>query len=63
MRLETQNELSEAIRMYKTLGYGEVVPVNDEPYADHWLRSRSAQRVEQCDGLRLRLAMSWLSWL
>jgi len=36
MRLETKNELSEAIRMYKTSGYREVVPFNDEPYADHW---------------------------
>jgi len=36
MRLETKNELSEAIRMYETSGYREVVPFNDEPYADHW---------------------------
>jgi DNA-binding MarR family transcriptional regulator/GNAT superfamily N-acetyltransferase len=36
MRLETRNELSEAIRMYETSGYREVVPFNDEPYAHHW---------------------------
>jgi DNA-binding MarR family transcriptional regulator/GNAT superfamily N-acetyltransferase len=36
MRLETKNELSEAIRMYQTSGYTEVEPFNDEPYADHW---------------------------
>ena len=36
MRLETKNELSEAIRMYETSGYREVDPFNDEPYADHW---------------------------
>jgi GNAT superfamily N-acetyltransferase len=36
MRLETKDELSEAIRMYGTSGYCEVVPFNDEPYADHW---------------------------
>jgi DNA-binding MarR family transcriptional regulator/GNAT superfamily N-acetyltransferase len=36
MRLETKNELSEAIRMYETSGYRKVDPFNDEPYADHW---------------------------
>ncbi|WP_041312045.1 bifunctional helix-turn-helix transcriptional regulator/GNAT family N-acetyltransferase [Mycobacterium sp. JS623] len=36
MRLETRNELSEAIRMYQTSGYREVEPFNDEPYAHHW---------------------------
>jgi ribosomal protein S18 acetylase RimI-like enzyme len=36
MRLETKDELSEAIRMYEASGYREVVPFNDEPYADHW---------------------------
>ena len=36
MRLETKDELAEAIRMYETSGYIEVEPFNDEPYADHW---------------------------
>ncbi len=36
MRLETKDELSEALRMYRTSGYREVAPFNDEPYADHW---------------------------
>jgi DNA-binding MarR family transcriptional regulator len=36
MRLETKDVLTEAIRMYRTSGYREVVPFNDEPYADHW---------------------------
>jgi DNA-binding MarR family transcriptional regulator/GNAT superfamily N-acetyltransferase len=36
MRLETRNELSEAIGMYQTSGYREVEPFNDEPYAHHW---------------------------
>jgi ribosomal protein S18 acetylase RimI-like enzyme len=36
MRLETRDELSEAIRMYQTSGYREVAPFNDEPYAHHW---------------------------
>jgi DNA-binding MarR family transcriptional regulator/GNAT superfamily N-acetyltransferase len=36
MRLETKDELPEAIQMYQTSGYREVAPFNDEPYADHW---------------------------
>src|SRR5215475_3986033 len=36
MRLDTKNELSEAIRMYETSGFRKVDPFNDEPYADHW---------------------------
>ncbi len=36
MRLETKDELTEAIRMYESSGYREVAPFNDEPYADHW---------------------------
>jgi GNAT superfamily N-acetyltransferase len=36
MRLETKDELSEAVQMYRTSGYREVLPFNDEPYADHW---------------------------
>jgi DNA-binding MarR family transcriptional regulator/GNAT superfamily N-acetyltransferase len=36
MRLETRDELGEAVQMYRTSGYREVAPFNDEPYADHW---------------------------
>jgi DNA-binding MarR family transcriptional regulator/GNAT superfamily N-acetyltransferase len=36
MRLETKDELGEAVQMYRTSGYREVAPFNDEPYADHW---------------------------
>jgi DNA-binding MarR family transcriptional regulator/GNAT superfamily N-acetyltransferase len=36
MRLETKNELHEAIQMYASAGYREVPAFNDEPYADHW---------------------------
>jgi GNAT superfamily N-acetyltransferase len=36
MRLETKDELGEAVQMYRTSGYREVNPFNDEPYADHW---------------------------
>jgi DNA-binding MarR family transcriptional regulator/GNAT superfamily N-acetyltransferase len=36
LRLETNHALAEAISMYRTAGYREVVPFNDEPYAHHW---------------------------
>jgi GNAT superfamily N-acetyltransferase/DNA-binding MarR family transcriptional regulator len=36
LRLETNRALCEAIRLYRTAGYREVAPFNDEPYAHHW---------------------------
>jgi DNA-binding MarR family transcriptional regulator/GNAT superfamily N-acetyltransferase len=36
MRLETKAELTEALQMYRSRGYREVEPFNDEVYADHW---------------------------
>jgi DNA-binding MarR family transcriptional regulator/GNAT superfamily N-acetyltransferase len=36
MRLETKDELTEAVQMYRSSGYREVDPFNDEVYADHW---------------------------
>jgi DNA-binding MarR family transcriptional regulator/GNAT superfamily N-acetyltransferase len=35
-RLETNKTLQEAIALYRTAGYVEVAPFNDEAYADHW---------------------------
>ena len=35
-RLETNRSLTEAIRLYRSAGYVEVPPFNDEPYAHHW---------------------------
>ena len=35
-RLETNRALGEAVRLYRSAGYREVEPFNDEPYADHW---------------------------
>jgi DNA-binding MarR family transcriptional regulator/GNAT superfamily N-acetyltransferase len=35
-RLETNGALSEAIGLYRSAGYREVAPFNDEPYAHHW---------------------------
>jgi GNAT superfamily N-acetyltransferase len=36
VRLETNRALIEAISLYRTSGYREVAPFNDEPYAHHW---------------------------
>jgi DNA-binding MarR family transcriptional regulator/ribosomal protein S18 acetylase RimI-like enzyme len=36
VRLETNGSLTEAIAMYRSAGYREVAPFNDESYAQHW---------------------------
>jgi DNA-binding MarR family transcriptional regulator/ribosomal protein S18 acetylase RimI-like enzyme len=36
LRLETNHTLTEAIGLYKSAGYREVAPFNDEAYAQHW---------------------------
>jgi DNA-binding MarR family transcriptional regulator/GNAT superfamily N-acetyltransferase len=36
IRLETNEALVEAISLYRSAGYVEVAPFNDEPYAHHW---------------------------
>lgn len=42
LHLETNGSLSEAIAMYRSSGYCEVAPFNDEPYADHWFEKQLA---------------------
>jgi GNAT superfamily N-acetyltransferase len=36
VRLETNRALAEAISLYRSAGYVEVAPFNDERYAHHW---------------------------
>ena len=36
VRLETGDVLGEAIALYRSAGYVEVAPFNDEPFADRW---------------------------
>jgi DNA-binding MarR family transcriptional regulator/GNAT superfamily N-acetyltransferase len=36
LRLETNRSLSEAQSLYRTSGYSEVAPFNDDSYAHHW---------------------------
>ena len=38
VRLETNALLVEAIGLYRSVGYVEVEPFNEEPFADHWFR-------------------------
>jgi DNA-binding MarR family transcriptional regulator/ribosomal protein S18 acetylase RimI-like enzyme len=38
--LETNKALTEAISLYRSAGYREVEPFNDEPYAHHWFEKQ-----------------------
>jgi DNA-binding MarR family transcriptional regulator/GNAT superfamily N-acetyltransferase len=40
IHLETNGSLTEAIALYRSAGYVEVDPFNDEPYAHHWFEKR-----------------------
>jgi DNA-binding MarR family transcriptional regulator/GNAT superfamily N-acetyltransferase len=40
VRLETNRALTEAIALYRSSGYVEVPPFNDEPFAHHWFEKR-----------------------
>src|SRR6266851_6324529 len=43
VRLETNKSLVEAISLYRSAGYVEVAPFNNEPYAHHWFEKRLAR--------------------
>ena len=40
VRLETGGVLTEAIALYRSTGWVEVAPFNDEPFADHWFEKQ-----------------------
>jgi GNAT superfamily N-acetyltransferase len=40
VHLETNRTLREATSLYRSAGYVEVEPFNDEPYAHHWFEKR-----------------------
>jgi DNA-binding MarR family transcriptional regulator/GNAT superfamily N-acetyltransferase len=42
VRLETNKKLTEAISLYRSTGYREVAPFNDEMYAHHWFEKELA---------------------
>jgi DNA-binding MarR family transcriptional regulator/GNAT superfamily N-acetyltransferase len=45
VRLETNRNLTEAIALYRSSGYAEVAPFNDEPYAHHWFEKELGNEV------------------
>ena len=47
LRLETNRNLTEAIALYRSSGYVEVEPFNDEPYAHHWFEKRLGRRARR----------------
>jgi ribosomal protein S18 acetylase RimI-like enzyme len=38
VQLDTNRTLTEAIALYQSIGYVEIEPFNEEPYAHHWFR-------------------------
>jgi DNA-binding MarR family transcriptional regulator/GNAT superfamily N-acetyltransferase len=44
LRLETNKALTEAQSLYRSSGYREVHPFNDEPYAHHWFEKTLSRR-------------------
>jgi ribosomal protein S18 acetylase RimI-like enzyme len=44
VRLETNKTLAEAISLYRSAGYVEVTPFNDEVYAHHWFEKQIDRR-------------------
>jgi DNA-binding MarR family transcriptional regulator len=41
-RIETSAVLTEALSLYRSTGWVEVAPFNDEPFADHWFEKELA---------------------
>jgi DNA-binding MarR family transcriptional regulator/GNAT superfamily N-acetyltransferase len=39
-QIETSAVLTEALALYRSAGWSEVPPFNDEPFADHWLEKQ-----------------------
>ncbi len=42
LQLETNGALTEALQLYRSAGYVEVAPFNEETYADHWFEKQLA---------------------
>jgi len=40
LRLDTSSHLDEALALYRSAGYREIAPYNDNPYAAHWFEKR-----------------------
>jgi DNA-binding MarR family transcriptional regulator/GNAT superfamily N-acetyltransferase len=46
IRLDTNGSLTEAIALYRSVGYREIPAFNDERYADHWFEKTIADKVQ-----------------
>ncbi len=44
IRLDTNGALTAALALYRSTGYVEVAPFNDEPHADHWFEKALGER-------------------
>ena len=42
LRLDTSAQLAPALRLYRSAGYREILPYNDNPYAHHWFEKHLA---------------------
>jgi ribosomal protein S18 acetylase RimI-like enzyme len=42
VRLDTSQHLNEALRLYRSSGYTEIAPYNENPYAAHWFEKSLA---------------------
>ena len=40
VRLETNKTLADTTSLYRSSGYDEVAPLDDEPYAHHWFETQ-----------------------
>lgn len=49
LRLDTNRTQVEAHALYRRLGYAEIPPYNDNPYADHWLEKRGLRAGDGAD--------------
>ena len=47
VRRNPNRTLVEAIRLYRSAGYEEVEPFNDEPFAHHWFQKRLDQNGDR----------------
>ena len=47
VRLDTNRALTEAVRLYRSFGFREVPPFNEEPYAHHWFEKPVVPRSDR----------------
>ena len=62
VRLETNKTLFEAQQLYRSSGYCEVPPFNDEPYAHHWFEKRLHARNFNSEDRRARQGRRGVAW-